>query len=224
MVTREIKELYNTYLAVTRSCRNQPFRLRNNFEGFEQSKEFILLNKISLFLANFKQIKPRLYFEAPYRIYNSNEYFDLKFYTSQKAIVAYTTYMKQLQEESPDSEHHIQFIKDSLRFIAMFCIKNKIHLFEYISHSGGVTKSFMKHIKEHNVSIYSLFGFPELFRIVQETPKDEIDLLLGNISNSLSLYKNKFMTSRTARRIVGEGMKRINRVIEETIDQSNNVK
>ena len=77
--------------------------------------------------------------------------------STQKAINAYTTYMRQLQEESPDSEYHIEFIKNSLRFIGMFCIKNKIPIEKYPTFSSGVTHSWMKHVKEHNISIYVMF-------------------------------------------------------------------
>jgi|GEM_PF-636666 len=220
MIKDDISALYNTYLAVSRSSRNKPFKIRNDFDKFEDTEEYFHLNKIAMFLRQFPQIKVRQFFSAPFELYKDTEYFDLKFFTTQRAVHAYTTYMKQLQEESPDSEHHIQFIKDSLRFIGMFCIKNGIHLADYITHSGGVTSSWMKHIKEHNVSIYALFEYSQLFDIIRKTPKDELELLLGNILLGLSSYKNKYDMSRDARRVVQEGFKRVAKVVNETVDRN----
>ena len=208
--------LYNTYLAVSRSSRNKPFKLRQNFDNFESTEEYIHIQKINRFLQQYPQIKSRKFFEAPFALYADTDHFDLKYFTTQRAVHSYTTYMKQLQEESPDSEHHIQFIKDSLRFIGMFCIKNKIPLESYVNHSGGITHSWMAHIKQHNVSIYALFEFPELFNIIRSTPQDELELLLGNILTGLSGYKNRYDTSREARRIVKEGLKRIKGVVNES--------
>lgn len=217
MSNRE-KELYNTYIAVSRSLRDKPFRLRQNFEDFENNPDYIYIKKIEYFLRQFPQIKIKHFFSAPYVLYKDVEYFDLKFFATQRAVKAYTVYMNQLQEESPDSDHHIQFIKDSLRFIGMFCIKNKIPLNEYIHHSSGVTYSWMKHVKERSITIYSVFEFPEVFSIIRKCPKDEVDLFLGTLITGLSGYKNDFDKSKNARRIVKEGLKRIKRVVDESIN------
>ena len=218
MINEKEKDLYNTYLAVSRSSRNKPFKLRQNFDDFENTPEHINSRKIVRFLSQFPQIKANLFFRAPYELYKDTEYVDLKFYTTQKAVKTYTVYMKQLQEESPDSDHHIQFIKDSLRFIGMFCIKNKIPLEEYVTHSSGATYSWMKHVKEHNISIYVMFEFPNIFDIIRATPNDELDLLLGSIAVGLAGYRNKYSTSKNARRVVKEGFKRIKRVIDESVN------
>ena len=217
MINEEEKQFYNMYLTVSRSCRNKPFTIRKNFDKFEDSSEHLYVKRLCRFFRQFPQIKPRVFFMAPFELYKDIEHIDLKFFTTQKAVGAYTVYMRQLQEESPDSEHHIGFIKDSLRFIGMFCIKNKIPLEEYPTYSGGVTYSWMKHVKEHNVSIYVMFAYPEIFGIIRSTPNDELDLLLGNIAVGLSGYKNRYDTSKEARRIIKEGFKRVKGVVDKSI-------
>ena len=52
MTNRE-KELYNLYLSVSRSSRNKPFKLRQDFEGFEEKPEYIALKKICKFYGQF---------------------------------------------------------------------------------------------------------------------------------------------------------------------------
>lgn len=217
MINEKEKELYNLYLTISRSCRNKPFKLRKNFDDFEDTKEHNHVRKLCRFLRQFPQIKAPVFFKAPFELYKDLEYVGLDFYSSPKAIKAYTTYMQQLQEESPDSHHHITFIKDSLRFIGMFCIKNKISIKEYPTFSLGSTYTWMKHVKEHNVSIYVMFSFPKVFDIIRSVPNDELDLFLGNIAPSLAQFKNRYDTSKEARRIVKEGFKRITPVVEKSL-------
>lgn len=217
MINEEEKKLYNMYLAVSRSAKNEPFTLRKNFDKFEDTPEYFYIRKINRFLKQFPQIKHRIFFKAPYELHKDLKYIDLKFYTTPKAIKIYTLYMKQLQEESPDSEHHIEFIKNSLRFIGMFCIKNKMPIEKYPTHSGGTTYSWMKHVKEHNISIYVMFDFPKIFDIIYTTSNDELDLLLGNVLVGLETYKNRYDTSKQARYIIRKGFERIKKVINKSI-------
>ena len=163
------------------------------------------------------QIKPNIFFKAPFELYKDIEFIELKFFTTQKAVGAYRVYMRQLQEESPDSIHHINFIKDSLRFIGMFCIKNKIPIENYSTYSSGVTYKWMQHVKEHNVSIYIMFIFPEILNIIRNTPNDELDLFLGDVAINIANYKNRYNTSKEARRIIKEGYMKVKGVIDKTL-------
>ena len=219
MINEKEKEYYNKYLAISRSSRNKAFKLRQNFDEFEGTKEHTYIRRICSFFAQVPQIKPDIFFKAPFELYKDMDYIELKYFTTRKAVNVYSIYMKQLQEESPDSEHHINFIKDSLRFIGMFCIKNNIPLEKYITHSAGTTYSWMKHVKEHNISLYVTFDFENIFDIIGSTPQDELDLLLGEIPKRLGMYKNRYGTSKHARHVVVEGMKRIKRVIDKSVNK-----
>jgi len=200
---------------VTKSSQNKPFTLRKNFDGFEDKPEYLYIKKISKFLNKFPQIKPELYFKAPFMIYDDLDYISLDFFTTRKALKAYTVYMKQKNEESPDSKEHLEFIKESLRFIAMFCIKNKIPIREYVTHKTGVTYSWMKHFKEHNISVYVLFELPNIFNIVGQTPEDEKELFLGDIGNKLHIYKMKYMNSKEAINLIRKGYKKIITLVDQ---------
>lgn len=217
MISDETKEYYNMYLAVSRSSRNKPFTLRKNWDNFDGTEDHLHATRMAKFFQQFPQIKARTFFKAPYELYKDINHIEIKFFTTQKAIGAYTVYMRQMQEESPDSEHHIEFIKNSLRYIGMFCIKNKIPLEKYHTHSGGSTYSWMKHVKEHNISIYVMFYFPDIFGIIRSTPNDELDLLLGNVAIGLASYKNRYDTSKEARRVIKEGFKRVKGVVDKAL-------
>jgi len=217
MVTRNEKDVYNLHLSISRSSRNKPFKIRENFEGLEETPDYLFLKKLTKFFFDFPHIDPNIFFKAPYSIYPDEEWFDLKFFASLKAVNAYSIYFKSLQEKSPDSQENIEFIKNSLRFIGSFCIRNNILLSDYMKYSKGITSIWMKHIKEHKISVYVLLEFPEFYSTIQTTPSDEVYMFLGYIYDNLQTYINRYNTSVIARKFVKEGMKKISDFIEKNI-------
>lgn len=212
------KKYYNTFLSVSRSSRSQPYKIRTNFDGFEKTPDYMHLTKIVKFFAQFPQIKPDIYFKAPYMLYKDEQWFDLKFFCTQKAVAAYTAYYKNIQDSVPDSDVTLQGIKDSLRFIGMFCLKNNIKVSEYPMHSGGIVKQWMKHVKEHNVNLYMMFGFEDTLGIIQNTPKDELDLFLGVDLERIRIYRQRYATSKVAKRLVKEGLVKITDYVNRNLN------
>ena len=90
-----------------------------------------------------------------------SDFFDLKFFTTQKAIKAYSLYKQAQQNTDPDSEEQIKFTTDSLYFIYEFCKQNNINLRDYTSHKIGPVNTFITHLNQSKVNIYSLFGFQD---------------------------------------------------------------
>ena len=223
MVSESEKGLYNKYLAISRSSRNQPFQLRKDFDGFENTVDYAYLRKVANILGQFPQIKPDIFFKAPYSLYPDEQWFDLKFFTTQKAIKAYTVYFKKLQEESPDSEENITFIKDSLRYMGMYCVKNNIPISQYITHANGLTKAWMQHVRKHDVSLYCMMEFSNLESVIAETPSDEVDMLLDNIKDRITLYRNRYKTSKAARKLVQEGLMRVSTLVDKSIKKEENL-
>lgn len=207
------KNCYNKYLAVSRSLQNKPFSLRKDFDKFEESKDYPYVHRLSSFFQRFPQVDHQLYFEAPFKIYPDEKYFDLKFYTSQRAIKTYSIYMKQLQDQMPDSEIQLEFIKKSLRFIAKFCFDNKIKLDEYITFKPANTFSWTKHLKNHEISIYVLFGFDKLQEVINTIPLDEQRLMLGSNIDDFWKYKTRFHKTVKAKQLVIEGLHRVNKIL-----------
>jgi len=209
-LTQLEKNLYNTYLHASRTTRGKPFNSRKDFSNISEEDCFTL-KKITNFFNRFPHIKVEYYFRAPYIIYEDQEHFKLDFFAKMSAVKAYTIYMKQIQEKDPDSPEQIQFITDSLKFIGMFCIKNNILLEQYPTFQTGITYNWMKHIKENYISVYSIMEFPNVFEVLKEVPKDEKELFLGKEDANLYLYKIRYLKSTTAKYLVQEGIKRINK-------------
>ena len=218
-MTENEKRLYNLYLSTSRSSRNKPFKIREDFDGFDKTPEYNLITKISYFFNKFPQIKPEIYFKAPFIIYPDQEYIPLEYFTTQKAIKAYSVYMKQKEEESPDSDDHLEFIRNSLRYIGIFCAKEKIPVNDYLVHKSGITYTWMQHFRRRDICIYSLFELPNLIESIQSIPEDEKSLLLGGIGKDIYSYKQRYMMSNKAKVLVKDGTKKIIEFVDRNINK-----
>lgn len=204
------KNTYNKFLTVTRSSQNKPFSLRKDFSDFEHHKDYRYVIKLTSFFNKFPQINQQFYFEAPFKVYkDKEEYFDLKFYTSPRAIKVYSIYMQQLNDQDPDSEMQLNFIVESLRFIAKFCFENKIAVDEYIKYRPHSTFSWMQHLKTHRISIYTLYEFDDLQQVINNIPQDELHLLLGSYVDNIWKYKIRYYKSKKAKLLVSRGLEKI---------------
>ncbi len=90
ILTKLQKEIYNCWLATTRSKAGKPFKLRKRWKGFEEKPEWIYLRKIENILSKHN-ISVKDWIEAPYIAYYNEptNMFELKFYTLPKAYVCY---------------------------------------------------------------------------------------------------------------------------------------
>jgi len=212
-MTEKEKDVFNTHLAVSRKQQGQPFNLKKDFNDFENDPRYLFVKKIAMFLDKFPQIKHELFFKAPFMIYPDTKYFALDYFCTQKAIKTYTIYMKQLQEQSPDTPEQIEFIKQSLKFIALFCRDNNIKIREYINHKGGVTYSWLKHIRQRDINIYSLLEYSNIYDIIKTLEEDIKDIFLIGIDKDFYSYKIRYNNSKKAKQIVQEGLKKLEKII-----------
>jgi len=217
------KYLYNLHLKVYRKKEQKPYTERKNFDNFETEHpdKYASLIKISQMLTSMPHINKKLYFEAPYALYPDKKYFGLDFYTKQLAIKVYTLYLKQLNEQSPDSPSQLEFITDSLKFVRDFCIQEKIELSVYFNHKSCVVYSWAKHIAEYHTSPYFIIGFAYLgvsvYDLMMDMPDDERELLLGELPHNYASYKCKLDSSEKAKMLVIKGLKAIDESIQKEL-------
>jgi hypothetical protein len=98
------QRIFNKHLAVSRSLRNKPFKLRQNFDNFEQDPKYIHIKRLSIFFSKYPDVNMDTYFLSPYKLYPDVQYFDLAYFASPRAIKSYTIYKQQLFQESPDAQ------------------------------------------------------------------------------------------------------------------------
>lgn len=204
------QEIYNTYLSVSRGAKNKPWKARKDFEGFEKSETGILCLRLELFFKRFPQIYPKEFFLAPYKLYKDEEYFELKFYLTQKAISCYTAVQKQKQEESPDSENHIQNIIDTVKFIASKCLEEKITFDQYLTQKNGYTWCIVKDYLDGKISLYFLLALPKFDTIFDSMPLQDKELYFKSFYLDIVKFKMRLNNSAKARKIINESIKRLN--------------
>ena len=205
-MTQLEQNIYNTYIAVSRSKQNKPFTLRKDFEKIEPSQA-LYTKKIALFLQRYPHIKLQDFIQAPYEIYPNEQMFLLQYYTTRAAIKSYSLYIKKKEDLSPVNQ--LESIRESLHYIGMFCIKNKIKLHEYLYHKTGCINSWMLHYKEHHINIYSLFELGDIQKICMQVAADEQKLLTENLIENIGKFKTRYYNTPTVKDFVRQGLKKI---------------
>ena len=164
------KLLFNKHLAVSRSERNKPFRIRKNFTDVANTDKHKFLKRLSILFQKHPEINPDLFFKAPYKLYPDVQYFGLDYFSTMRAVKAYTTYKKQVFLQDPDSQ--IEQVKDSLKFIAHFCIENNLYFHQYPYHRTTDLFTWMQHYKQSKINAYSVMEFPNIFSSVKSLAED----------------------------------------------------
>ena len=197
MTPLEIR-IYNTHLAISRSLKNKPFKIKKDFIGFEKDPKYIFVKRLSNFFTRYPEIDMSLYFKAPYKLYNDVEYFDLNYFASPRAIKSFTIYKQILIKTSPDSQY--DNVKESLIFISKFCLKNKIQLHDYLSFKeNGSENSWVYHLKKNEINLYSLMEFDNVSSYINEMAEDTKEFFLGDFGKNFLEYRQKYVNSEKLR-------------------------
>lgn len=214
-LTKNQENLYNLYLKILRRSQEKPYSLRKNFDNFEKEKpqDYTNILKLDRFFNDHKNINVELFFEAPYKLYEDEEYVSLQYYTTMKAVKSYNTYLKMIEELDPDTQIQLELLKNSLKFIRTFCVENGIDLNKYLKSEFGIGRNWIKHVYDLNISMNSIIGLTyigyDVQSMVNEIPSDEIELYIPDIVKKFNTMKRRLDGSKIARKFLTEGWKRI---------------
>lgn len=210
MLTEFEQKIYNCYLATSRSCLNKPFTLRKDFSDFtEKDYNYIFIKKLALFFDKFPQIDMGTFFRAPFEIYNDGELYDLKFFSTQKAIAVYSSFVKRLQEQSPESPEQLKKIKESLSFVIKYCVEKNIPITGYINYKspGSTTEDYLSHFKLNKVCLYVLLKLPNFEKNVYSLDEELRSLFFGDALDKISSLKIKLYQSKKANQLIDNTLK-----------------
>lgn len=99
--------------------------------------------------------------------------------------------------QSPDTQ--LEDVKKSMKFIAMFCIENKLQLHMYPFHKTGELYTWMVHYKQNKINIYAIMGFRDVYSAVTQLAVDAQHFYIREfIENFKDLY-TKYKTSTVLR-------------------------
>lgn len=203
------KSIYNSYLIASRTARDKPFKIRQNFTNIDD-KTYIILKKLSLLFENNRNVNILDFFKAPYEYYPDTDYIDLQFFITPKAIKCYTSYKKRLETLSPDSEENINKCKQCCTFIKRYCTENNLTLNEYKSINSGTTPLVLQHLRDHNINFYVIHGL-ECDRNIRQVEADLLEFFISDFNILLNETRINFQRSTRLKVVIRESFK----IIEE---------
>lgn len=211
------KRIYNEYLKSSRTAAGQPYRLRKNFDDVDPSTE-LYVKRVARVLNKFTNMSMQDFFRAPYAVYGSDERFDLKFFTSPRALKTYTLYIQQEVDADPDSHVVMQRVINSLHFLKEFCTTHQITPEAYSSHVTNNMPTFLMHLKERKISTYIMLELPNTNTHLKKVEADVIKFMFGEkFYANLNIYKTRYFASTSCKLLVREGLKKIqNAVVSQT--------
>lgn len=202
-------EIYNTYLSVSRGSKNKPWKPRKDFTDFEKTEAGVLCLRLELFFKRFPQINPREFFLAPYELYRDEDYFELKFYLTQKAISCYTIVQKQKQDLSPDTDEQLNFILTSVKYVAEKCVTERIKFNSYYTRKNGYVHDCILDYTDNRVSIYFLLALPNFNTIFDSMLEQDKKIYFKNTYNDIVKFKTRLNNSVKAKKLLNESIKRL---------------
>lgn len=212
---KNIETIYNTYLRISRSKKNLPYKLRKNFSSIQNEEIYPCLLKLENFFKRNQYVNLNDFFEAPYLLYEDESFFNLDFYLSQKAIKAYNIFQRKKTYLDPDSDIQIKAVSDGNLFIYKFCKSNKIKLSEYLNHKTNNMNTVFLHLKEKNISIYNCLALPNFQNCMNGQNFELLEFMLGDIISRISNFRTKFYSSNKCKKVSVDGLK----IIKEQLDK-----
>jgi hypothetical protein len=138
---------------------------------------------------------------APYMVYGKDENFDIKFYTTQKAVGVYSIYIKKIMESDPNEI--LDRIVNGIKFIKKFCSEQNISVTKYVEHQTGLYPTFILHLKQFIYPLYIIFYLPKGEEIFRKIPLGErIFLFSDNVYENISELSRKVKMSSNADKLL----------------------
>jgi hypothetical protein len=222
VITEKEKNIYNTYLATSKSCRNKPFKLRKDFSTFTESENYIYIQKLSRFFEKHRNIKMLEFFKAPFVIHPEEE-FHLDYFIKPKAVGTYLAYLKSLDALPWDDDYHLNNTIKSLKFIKNFCLNNKFKNFNtYLTYTqNNMYPEWFIHAKERLINYPTIHGFDNVLQIVGGYDLDIISLFIGDFKENY--YSNKFKFKGKIKNLVQIGIQKIDKLLVENANNTSNI-
>jgi len=202
------ENIYNTFLKISR--RGKGFRYRKNFDNLSDEK-FTYIKKISNILSN-KKIDPQMFFTAPYELY-SEEYIDLKYFTTFGAISSYKKYLENLQLTEPDHIYNITQLRNSFKHIYQICSDNNLtNCKQYLNIEKGLYPQYILDLKDGKICYYSLLSL-DLCENNIHLEKKTVEFVCKNFYNLLSSLRSRLVFSKKIKPLSIKLIKTINKIL-----------
>lgn len=206
------KQIYNAFLIAGRKAKNQPFTLRKDFSKISD-KIYVQLKKLSLFFDTNHGVNYDEYFISPYKYYGQEDYYDLQFFLTSKAVKCYTLYKRQKETQESDNTDTIETCKQCCIFIYNYCKQEEITLQQYKSHITGNIPTIIQHLKDHKINFYTIHAL-ECEKYLRNTIENDIvNFIISDYNKILNETRIKFQKSTKLKHTVRKALS----IVEEKL-------
>jgi len=220
LITDLEKHLFNKHLAVSRSEKNKPFKLKKDFKDIANSDKHKFLKRIATLFIKHPEINPDIFFKAPYKLYPDVNYFGLDYFSTMRAVKSYTLYKKQIFIQDPDSQ--IEQVKESLKFIANFCIENNLYYHQYPYHRTSDLFTWMQHYKQNKINIYSVMEFTNIFSSVKSLAEDVQKFFVSEFIEQFQSLHSIYNKSSELRPFIQKAVPVLSKFVEKQLISTKN--
>lgn len=210
MLTEREKLAYNCFLRAGRIAKNKPYTIRKNFDNVTDEM-YVMLKKLASFFHRNATVDLDNFFAAPYKVYDDSEsYFDLRFYTTRRALKCYSMYMKSRETQNPDSDEVISRCKECCANIYRYCSEHNISLDDYKTLTVDSTPIVIQHLKSHTINFYVLHGL-DCSKKIQQIDANLLDFLIPDYNILIHGTRVEFSKSAKLKHIIRKSLDIIDR-------------
>jgi hypothetical protein len=190
-LTEQEKQVYNTWLRVTRQQKQQPFTPRKKFDDLKEEK-CIFIQKISRFFDSNPTVKWDLFFQAPFRVFKDGT-FDLEFFTTRKAVSCYISLLETIRLGDIKTGEIQNQTKQGIKTIFELCKDKSITFEEYKTYfvESNTIPDYIIKLKDGSINFYCL----HLLNITPNIEKNILEFIIPDFYNIFQKTKIKFLGS-----------------------------
>lgn len=199
MLNANLKELYNTYLKASGKGLNRPYKIRENFDDFDEGKLGVLL-KLEYFFKNYQTVIPFDFFYAPYIVFPDVEKtIPLSDYSGMRAIDTYKTYLNIKKEQTPDQQK--DDIRESLIWLADRLKSDNIDLKTYVTTQSEYYPEVLLDYKTNKLNLFVLIALDSMFDIFSKIEKNDIEQIFPSYKK-LGFLRSALHSSEVGKKTV----------------------
>jgi len=211
-LTAQEKNIYNTYLKVTRTALNKPWRPRKNFDDISPVEEEYL-KKINSLTIKYN-IELDNYFQAPYNLWEDKSHKPIEYYTKFKAVKTYRLWIEKLLFEQPEHKIIIDLVKNGFYFIYKRCKELNLKSIEKYFEHKTYYPEFLIALQEQNITYYNILSVNNYDTVLKNYIKDDIDFIVPNYYNNINSLRSRYYRSGKLKQINTKIIKELNKILK----------
>lgn len=188
------KVIYNTHLKASRANKGKPWRPRKDFSSLAEVEQNLVRNIESTLTT--KNIDIEDYFNAPYKLWEDDSFYDLKFFSSFKGIKAYYLWYTKLMFTDPDNAVIVNAVKVGWKNIFDKCKKHKFTSIDDYFNLKSYYPEFLVDLSERKITYFNILAARDYSKIIKGIPKEDVDFIENDFYNTIETLRVRYYQSK----------------------------